>query len=79
MESGKEPARHCLLYKFDKKSTEAAACHNVCQVYGKDAVVESMCRRWFRKFRKGDRSCKEIGLLGVDDQHTLKNTILTKP
>ena len=59
MESEKEHIKHCLLYEFDKKSTAATACRNVCQVYGEDAIDESTCRRWFRKFREGDRSCQD--------------------
>ncbi|KAF8769841.1 Histone-lysine N-methyltransferase SETMAR like protein [Argiope bruennichi] len=55
----KEHIRHCLLYEFDKKSTAAAAGCNICQVYEEDAIDESTCRRWFRKFREGDRSCQD--------------------
>ncbi|XP_035223177.1 histone-lysine N-methyltransferase SETMAR-like [Stegodyphus dumicola] len=60
MESEEEHIKHCLLYEFDKKSTAAAACRNVYQVYGEDAVDESTCRRWFRKFREGDRSFQDL-------------------
>ena len=51
--------RHCLLYEFDRKSTPAKAAENICQVYGIDAVTERTCRRWFAKFREGDRSLED--------------------
>ncbi|PRD32293.1 UNVERIFIED_CONTAM: Histone-lysine N-methyltransferase SETMAR [Trichonephila clavipes] len=37
----------------------AAACRNVCQIYREDAIDKSTCCRWFRKFREGDRSCRD--------------------
>ena len=58
MESEKEHIRYCLLYEFDKKSTAAAACRNVCQVYGEDAVDESTCRRWFVNLGKETEAAK---------------------
>jgi [histone H3]-lysine36 N-dimethyltransferase SETMAR len=81
MASEKEHVRHCLLYEFDKSSTAAAACRNVRQVYGDDAIDESTCRRWFRKFREGDRSCQDQArcgrpsLVGEDDiDQAIKNS-----
>ncbi|XP_055932781.1 histone-lysine N-methyltransferase SETMAR-like [Argiope bruennichi] len=68
MECEKEHIRHCLLYEFDKKSTAAAAHHNLCQVYGEDTIDESTCRRWFRKFREGDRSCQDQARSGRPSQ-----------
>ncbi|GFT43153.1 histone-lysine N-methyltransferase SETMAR [Trichonephila clavipes] len=47
-------------HKFAKKSTAVAA--NVCQIYG--AIDENTCRRWFRKFREGDRSCQDLARSG---------------
>ncbi|GFX02058.1 histone-lysine N-methyltransferase SETMAR [Trichonephila clavipes] len=47
------------IYKFDKKSTTIAICRNACQVYGDDAIDESTCHLWFRKFREGDRSFQD--------------------
>ncbi|GFU70817.1 hypothetical protein TNCV_3667841 [Trichonephila clavipes] len=71
-----EQVRHNLLSVFNKKSTAAAACRNICQVYGEDAIderahvdgLENLGKIEAAKFR-----------LGVNGHHTLEKKILTKP
>jgi len=69
METDTEQIRHFLFSDFDKGSNEAAACHNIQQVYGEDTVNDSTCRRWFRKFRDGEKSCQERG-----SRQTMRNS-----
>lgn len=58
MLSKKYHSRHNLLYEYGKTVTAAATCCNICQVYVEVAINDSICWRWFKKFREGDWSCK---------------------
>ncbi|GFV78886.1 histone-lysine N-methyltransferase SETMAR [Trichonephila clavipes] len=65
-----------------KKSMAAAACRNVCQIYREDAIDENIYRRWFRKFRKGDRSFQDqarSGWLSHVEENDIDQTIRNNP
>ncbi|GFX48623.1 histone-lysine N-methyltransferase SETMAR [Trichonephila clavipes] len=60
LESEKEHLRHCWnTISIRSVRKPRAECSNIFQVYGEDAIDESTCRRWFRKFRDGDRSYQD--------------------
>ena len=79
---GQREGPHRLLYEYDKGVTAAAAGRSIRQVYGDDAVDDSTCRRWFRKFRDGDRSCTDHGRSGrpsLVTEEDLDTAITTSP
>lgn len=46
--------RHILLYYFKKGKRATKAHKKICSVYGKNALTERVCQKWFTKFRSGD-------------------------
>uniref|UniRef100_A0A1B0D2H0 Mos1 transposase HTH domain-containing protein n=1 Tax=Phlebotomus papatasi TaxID=29031 RepID=A0A1B0D2H0_PHLPP len=51
--------RHCILHLYHCGSTGAEAARIIQDVYGKDAVNDNTCRRWFQRFEKGDFDLKD--------------------
>ena len=53
-----------MLYnsKKDKNATETQK--KICAVYGKGAVTDRMCQKWFVKFCVGDFSLDDVSQLG---------------
>jgi len=54
MEANKVHFRHILLFFFRKELKAAEAEREICNVYGDNAVSESVCRKWFARFRSGN-------------------------
>jgi len=54
MEANKVHFRHILLFLFRKGLKAAEAEREICNVYGDNAVNESVCRKWFARFRFGN-------------------------
>lgn len=52
MASDKTHARRCFFYESSKGSNAALAWRNISKVYAND---DSTCRRWFQKFKDGDK------------------------
>ena len=46
--------REVLIFFFHSKKTAAEAHREVQKVYGDDALSETTCRDWFRRFKDGD-------------------------
>lgn len=73
MPNKKNHFRHCLLYEYDKAITASATCLNISKVHAKDAMDDSTCCRWLKKFRQSERSCKNHSrsesLWIISDEH----------
>lgn len=59
MEDQSEHFRHILLFYFRKGKKAVEAREKLCEVYGKDAMSDRQCQRWFAKFRLGDFGVKD--------------------
>lgn len=64
MSENKEHLRHIMLFYFRKGKKASQTCEKICAVYGPDAVVDSTCRKWFRRFRKGNVDVKDASRAG---------------
>lgn len=45
--------RCLMLFYFRKGKSALKTKEKICSVYGRDAVTERVCQRWFKKFRGG--------------------------
>lgn len=54
MAENKEHFRHIMLFYFRKGKNASQTQKKICAVYGEDAVDDSTCRKWFRKFRENN-------------------------
>ena len=50
----KQHFRHLLLFAFHQGQKAAEAAQDICMVYGKGVIGESMARKWFAKFKNGN-------------------------
>ena len=55
----KLPKNHCrhLLLLFNQSNgsiSSLEAAKKICSVYGRSAISEKTCKRWLKKFEKGD-------------------------
>lgn len=48
-----EHLRHCMLFHYQLGFNATIATKKICRIYGNVLKVHE-CRRWFRKFAKGD-------------------------
>ena len=74
--------RACALYEFDKGLSAAEAARNICNTYGVNAMSLSNCRKWFARFREGDRSLQarpREGRPQILDRKVLKATVDANP
>ena len=75
MEEKKQHFWHIMLYYFKKGKNTAEMHKKICAVYGKGAVTDRMCQKWFAKFRAGDFSLDNAPPLGRPvevDSHQIK-------
>jgi [histone H3]-lysine36 N-dimethyltransferase SETMAR len=56
----KEHIRHVILYEFHKGKSAIDATMDINSVYGNRHINITKCRRWYRKFKEGDQSCKDL-------------------
>ena len=74
--------RACALYEFDQGHSAAEAGRNIRNTYGEDAISDSNCRKWFARFRDGDRSLEDHEREGrpkIVDRDALKKTVDSNP
>lgn len=64
MSENKEHLRHIMLYYYRKGKNASQTCEKIRAVYGTDAVDDSTCRKWFRKFREGNFDVKDASRAG---------------
>ncbi|XP_014781989.1 histone-lysine N-methyltransferase SETMAR-like [Octopus bimaculoides] len=58
MEDQAERYRHLMLFYFRKGKKATETCRKLCNVYGKNAVSERVCQKWFARFRSGNFSVR---------------------
>ena len=59
-----EHFRHIMLFYYRKGKNATQSCKKICSVYGADAVDDSTCRKWFRRFREGNFDVKDASRPG---------------
>lgn len=52
--------RACALYEFDQGYLTTEVARNIGNTYGADAIGDSSCRRWFARFRDGQRNLQDL-------------------
>ncbi|KAL6420742.1 hypothetical protein ACFW04_013863 [Cataglyphis niger] len=70
------------FFILKKAKTRRKTCKKICVVYGKDAVKERVCQKWFARFRSGDFSVQNatIGSRSIEiDSNKIKVLIDTNP
>lgn len=45
-----------MLFYFRRKISAEETTRDLCNIYGEDTVKEEICKKWFKKFEKGDFS-----------------------
>ena len=50
----------CFIYYFKKGKNTTETQKKICVVYGKGAVTDWMCQKWFVKFWAGDFSLDDV-------------------
>ena len=64
----------CFIYYFKKGKNTTETQKKICVVYGKGAVTDWMCQKWFAKFLARDSSLDDAPQLGrqveVDSDQT---------
>lgn len=74
--------RTCLLYEFDQGNSAAEAGRNIRKVYGEEVISDPAVRKWFSRFKEGDRSLDDQPREGrpqVLDDNDLKKTVDENP
>lgn len=74
--------RACALYEFDQGHSAAEAGRNIRNTYGSDAISDSSCRRWFARFKSGDRTLEDREREGrpeIVDRRLLKEAVDANP
>lgn len=62
---GKNVYFRCISLFYFRKGKNASQTHKkICAVYGENAVSESVCRKWFQKFRCGDFDLQDAPRFG---------------
>ena len=49
-----------MLYYFKKGKNATETQKKICAVYGKGAVTDQMCQKWFAKLHAGDFSLYDV-------------------
>ncbi|KZC11637.1 Histone-lysine N-methyltransferase SETMAR, partial [Dufourea novaeangliae] len=55
----KKHFRHIMLLYYRKDRNASQTCKKICTVYEVDAIDDSTCRKWFRKFENGNFYLKD--------------------
>ena len=75
MENQREHYQHILLFYFLKGKSAVQAQKKLCDVYGKDCLIECQCQRWFTHFRFGNfnmQNAPHIGRPTTTDDDKIK-------
>ena len=59
MEENKQHFQHIMLYYFNKGKNATEMQKKICAAYGKGAVTDQICQKWFAKFIAGDFSLED--------------------
>ena len=59
MEENRQHFWHIMLYYFKKGKNVTEIQKKICAVYGKGAVTDRMCQKWFGKFCAGGFSLND--------------------
>lgn len=51
--------RACIWYEFKQGKSAAESHRALSNVFGEEALSESQCREWFRRFRSGNESLED--------------------
>ncbi|XP_036357692.1 uncharacterized protein LOC115210875 isoform X1 [Octopus sinensis] len=54
-----EHYQHLLLFAFNQGSKAIKAAHDICAVYGEDAIAERIARDWYAEFKNGNFDLKD--------------------
>lgn len=65
--------RHCMMFLFDQGMKANEAVKQINDTYG-EILKLNKCHRWFKKFKKGNRSLKDLARKGRPQ--TLDNDVL---
>ena len=72
----KQHFQHIMLYYFKKGKNASETQEKICAVYGKCAVTDRTCQKWFAKFRAGDflldeapQSGRPLMLIAIKSRH----------
>src|SRR5690242_15645184 len=69
-----EHIRHCMLYEFHRGNSATSATNNIIEMYGKVLDVRT-CQRWFKHFREGDQSLKDLPIPGRSQELNPEDTL----
>ncbi|CAJ0924556.1 unnamed protein product, partial [Mesorhabditis belari] len=59
MEDLKYRMRVCLWYDYKQDKTAAESHRDLLRVFGDEALSETQCKRWYRRFKEGDESLED--------------------
>jgi len=60
----KKHFQHIMLYYFNKDKSSTETQKKICAVYGKGAVTDQTCQKYFVKFHAGDFLLYDVPQLG---------------
>ena len=67
--------RHIMLYRYEKGYKAAEAFRDLNELFGEGTIGERQVRRWFERFKSGNKSLEDEGGRGrpsdFDDQALL--------
>ena len=81
----KNHCRHFLLFFLNQSNgsiSSLVAAKKICSVYGRSAISEKTCKRWLKKFEKGDFNLDDYPKSGRKRKislHFLKEKVEKQP
>jgi hypothetical protein len=74
--------REFALYEYDQAHSAAEAARNIRKIYGANSLSDSNCRKWFSRFKEGDRGLQDLPREGrpkILDHQALKSVVDENP